>query len=94
VLLFRNVRVAELERAPTPVGFACTGGEDKPLFATFDNETDPPSAVVTYGDERVIAFAAPSASGAKYTAEGVEFWEHQGEATVDWHGTRLRCKPR
>jgi hypothetical protein len=26
-------------------------------------------------------------------AKGMEFWEHQGEATVDWYGTKLVCKP-
>jgi membrane-bound inhibitor of C-type lysozyme len=94
VLLFRNVRIAELELVPTPVGFACEGGEERSLVVTFHNETDPPSAAITYGADQVIAFVAPSGSGARYTADGVEFWEHQGEATVDWHGTRLVCKAR
>lgn len=80
--------------APTPVGYACEGGEDKPFFATFYTETDPPSAVITYGDDQVIAFQTPSGSGAKYTADGMELWEHHGEATVDWYGTKLVCKAR
>ena len=94
VLLFRNVRIAELGGVPTPVGFTCTGGKDAPFLVTFDNETEPPSAVITYGSDRVTAFAAPSGSGARYTGDRVESWEHQGEATVDWYGTKLVCKPR
>lgn len=78
---------------PAAVGYACEGGEDKPFFATFYNETDPPSAVLTYGDDQVIAFSAPAASGAKYTASRMEFWEHGGEAKVDWYGIALVCKP-
>lgn len=74
-----------------PVGYVCTGSEHKPFVVTFYNDTDPPSAVLTYGDDQVIAFVAPSGSGAKYTAAGVEFWEHQGEATVDWFGIELKC---
>lgn len=80
--------------APTSVGYVCKGAESNPFFATFYKETDPPSAVITYGDDQVIAFIAPSGSGAKYAAADVEFWEHHGEATVDWFGTKLRCKTR
>jgi len=80
--------------APTPLGYACTGGEDQPFFATFYRETDPPSAVITFGDDQVIAFATPSASGAKYATDGVEFWEKGGEASVGWFGTALTCRPR
>jgi uncharacterized protein len=80
--------------APTPVGYACKGGEDKPFTAVFYKDTDPPSAVLTYGDDQAIAFIAMSASGARYTAQNLEFWEHQGIATVEWYGTRLTCTPR
>jgi len=64
----------------------------KTFFATFYQETDPPSAVLTNGDDQVIAFIEPSGSGAKYTAANVEFWEHHGEATVTWFGAEMRCK--
>jgi len=94
-----RTRIVELQiksgqlMAPTPVGYACTGSEDKPFFATFYQQTDPPSAVITYGNDQVIAFVAPSGSGAKYTASNVELWEHQGEASVNWFGTMLTCHP-
>ena len=80
--------------APKAVSFACTGGKDDPFLATFYNETDPPSAAFTYGNDQVIAVVAPSGSGARYTAANVEFWEHQGEATVKWFGTELKCRPK
>ncbi|HSC29279.1 MAG TPA: MliC family protein [Vicinamibacterales bacterium] len=95
-----RTRIVELQiksgqlTVPAAVGYACTGGEDKPFFATFYKETDPPSAIITYGSDQVIAFAAPSASGAKYSAANMEFWEHQGEASVDWFGTKLTCRPK
>ena len=79
---------------PTPVSFACTGGEDKAFTAVYYKDTDPPSAVFTYGNDQIIAFVAPSASGAKYTAPSFEFWEHQGTAAVDFFGTKLTCTPR
>lgn len=91
-------RIAELQiasgqlRVPTATEYACTGGENKPFTATFYQQTDPQSAVITYGDDQTIAFAAESASGARYTAENMEFWEHQGEAKVNWYGTALTCK--
>jgi uncharacterized protein len=79
--------------APTPVEFACKGGENKPVTASFYKDTDPQSAVLTVGDDQVIAFVAPAASGARYTAQGVEFWEHQGTASINWFDTKLTCTP-
>jgi uncharacterized protein len=80
--------------APKPVDYSCTGGEDsnKGFVASFYQDTDPPSAVLTYGDDQAIAFLQPSGNGAKYTAPNMEFWEHHGEATVDWYGSKLTCK--
>jgi len=80
--------------APTPVEFACKGGENKPVTASFYKDTDPQSAVLTVGNDQVIAFIAPAASGARYTAQGVEFWEHQGTASINWFDTKLTCTPR
>jgi len=80
---------------PKPISYVCTGGQNKPFHVTFYQQTDPPSAVITYGgDDQVIAFAAPSGSGTKYTAANVEFWEHHGEAAVNWFGTSLTCRAR
>ena len=80
--------------APAPVEFACKGGESTPVTASFYKDTDPRSAVLTVGNDQVIAFLAPAASGARYTAQGVEFWEHQGTASLNWFDTKLTCTPR
>lgn len=74
--------------------FVCNGDASAPFHATFYNALDPPSAVFTYGNDQAIALSAPAASGSRYTAANVEFWEHHGEATVNWHGKRLTCIPR
>jgi uncharacterized protein len=76
------------------VEFTCAGGDPKTFSAVFYNETDPASVDVTYGADRVIAFAAPAASGARYEAPGFELWEHQGEAALQWRGTKRTCRPR
>jgi len=95
-----RTRIVELQigsgrfEAPTPVGYLCEDREGTPFFAAFYNETDPPSVVLTRGDDQVIAFIARSGSGARYTAANVEFWEHHGEATVDWFGEKLTCTVR
>lgn len=95
-----NVRIVELQianglvMAPPAVGFVCNGDASVPFFATFYNELNPPAAEFTYGDEQTIALAARAASGSRYTAANMEFWEHQGEASVDWYGTKLSCIPR
>jgi len=93
-----RTRIVELQirsgqlLVPSPIAYACAADEDKPLYATFYNKTDPPSVVLTYGDDQVIAFLLPSASGARYGAANMEFWEHQGEASVNWYGTSMTCR--
>lgn len=63
----------------------------KPLKVVFYNDIDPAAAIVTLGTDQAIVFPIESASGSRYGREGVEFWEHQGEATLDFYGTALRC---
>jgi membrane-bound inhibitor of C-type lysozyme len=87
----RQIRDGELE-VPAAVGCICDGDESVPVFASFYNQTDPPSAVITYGDRQTIAFAARTGSGARYTNADVDFWEHQGEVTLVWSGERHQCK--
>jgi uncharacterized protein len=86
-----QIKVGQLQ-APTAAGYLCSQDPGKPFTASFYNDTDPKSAVLTWGNDQVIAFVAMSASGARYTTTDVEFWEHQGEARVSWFGTRLTCK--
>jgi len=88
-----QIQSGQLE-VPPPVGYVCEGHEGTPFFAVFFRQTDPPSAVLTFGDAQVIAFIARSGSGARYIADNVEFWEHHGEARVDWYGTPLTCEAR
>ena len=84
------------------VGF-CMGGGFAVLFAarapvasvaTFYGETDPPSAVITVGGDQVFAFREPTASGARYAADGASLWEHQGDAKLEWFGTTYDCQVR
>jgi len=95
-----RTRIVELQirsgqlMVPDPVGLVCEGEEGVPFTATFFRDTEPPSAVLTRGGDQVIAFLSPSGSGAKYEAANVEFWEHQGEASVEWFGTPLKCRVR
>ncbi len=78
--------------APTPVSYNCETSQPMPFTAVFYRDTRPASVVLTYGQDQVIAFATPSASGARYSSGGVEFWEHQGEATVNWFGEQWKCR--
>lgn len=77
--------------APPPVQYQCDGAT-KPVTVVFYNELDPQAAVVSLGKDQAIVFPAEAASGSRYTREGVEFWEHQGEATLDFYGTTMSCK--
>jgi len=95
-----NVRMVELQiqnglvEAPTAIGFVCNNDTSKPFFATFYNQLKPQAVVITYDNDQTIAIAVPAASGSKYTASNMQFWEHHGEASVDWYGASLKCIPR
>jgi uncharacterized protein len=86
-----EVQIASRQvKGPTVAGYSCAG-EERPFSAAYYADTSPPAAVITHGDERVVAFVAASGSGARYTAENVELWEHQGKASIDWFGQKLEC---
>jgi uncharacterized protein len=70
--------------------YLCTGHAATPLTASYYH-SEPPAALIDYQGAKVIAFAAPAGSGARYAAEGVELWEHQGTAAFKWQGQELQC---
>ena len=76
---------------PSAVEYRCDDNA-KPFTATFYND-EPRAVLLTWGNDQATVPAAPSARGARYAAQGVEFWEHQGEASVDFYGNKLTCKP-
>ncbi len=79
--------------APKPKSYLCKGLEGEPFTAAF-YPTDPPAAVVTRGDRQVIAVATPSGNGLRYAGKGVEFWEQEGEVSVEWDKVKFVCAPK
>ena len=77
---------------PTTVEYRCSDNR-KPFTMVYYNDIDPQAAVMTWGNDQAIVFPQPAASGAKYGRVGIEYWEHQGEASVDFFGNKLSCKP-
>ena len=77
--------------APLPVAYVCEDHESETVSVAFYNQTEPPSAQVTFGRRQTILLAAPSGSGARYVNDDLEFWEHQGDARLVWSGTTYRC---
>ena len=77
---------------PKPVAFRCSNNRE-PFTMTYYNDIDPQAAVMMLGNDQAIVFPQPAASGAKYGRVGVEYWEHQGEASVDFFGNKLSCTP-
>lgn len=69
--------------------YVCAGHAATPVTASY--YSDPAAVLIDYQGTRVVAFAAPSGSGARYRAEGVELWEHQGTAAFTWRGQQLQC---
>jgi uncharacterized protein len=79
-------------KVPAAVEFSCDDNS-KPFTVVYYNELDPKAAVITWGNDQAIVFPSLAASGERYGREGLDFWEHQGVATVDFYGNKLRCKP-
>ena len=48
----------------------------------------PTGADLAIGDQHV----ALTVNGARYTAPGVELWEHQGTTRIDWLGQVISCR--
>ncbi len=85
---------ARYDLAP-PVGqarFTCADQPGAVVLARF-YATEPGVLVIERGGRRLLMFQERSASGARYAAQGREFWEHQGEALAIWTpgAPQVRC---
>lgn len=76
--------------APPVVTYNCPPG-DGPLTAQFYNDLDPKAAVLNWKGTRIILFVQPSGSGARYSRQGSEYWEHQGEVRLNLNGINFVC---
>ena len=90
----RRISELKIRAAQLPVfataQYVCAGAAPTTLTARY-YRSDPPAVLIEYQGTEVVAFVAASGSGARYTADDVELWEHQGTATVHWHGQELTC---
>jgi uncharacterized protein len=77
--------------APPVVSYNCPA-DSGPLTAQFYNQFDPKTAVLDWKGTRIVLFIQPSGSGARYGRQGSEYWEHQGEVTLDLSGTKFVCR--
>jgi uncharacterized protein len=76
--------------APPVIAYRCPA-DSGPLTAQFYNQFDPATAVLNWKGNQEILFIQPSGSGARYGRQGAEYWEHQGEVTLDVNGTKFVC---
>ena len=91
-------RIAELQASyrlvafTGPVAWACDGNPANELVVHLFS-TEPPTLVAERGDSVSLMFQAPAASGSRYVGRNEFFWEHQGEARVQWgYGApEMRC---
>ncbi|WP_052190760.1 MliC family protein [Chitinibacter sp. ZOR0017] len=90
-------RITELklhsQQLPEPATVTYDCGQAPTIYARFYNDLD--SAVALEREqEKVLLWSQPAASGARYGNASIEFWEHHGEALVNWHRQSFTCKPR
>jgi uncharacterized protein len=55
----------------------------EPIHGSFLDNTNPKSAVLAYGDDRVVPLIQQTGSGTRYSAPEIDFWEHHGEGAVN-----------
>jgi membrane-bound inhibitor of C-type lysozyme len=75
-----------------PTYWSCQDDLNSRVVVTF-LDTDPPSAILARGDQRVTATLQKSESGSKYMASGgILFWIKGSSALVEWPaGTSYSC---
>ena len=66
-----------------PVFYACEGNRANGVVVTFF-ETEPPTLIAECGDSTSLMTIQRSASGTRYEGRNESFWEHQGEARIQW----------
>lgn len=92
------VSVAGSQKSPVaskgPILYECTqtGGTGSSLSATF-YQTKPAMVLLERDNQSRPAFRVKAASGAKYEGTETIFWESKGEASVNWSGVEIKCKP-
>lgn len=67
------------------------GTEAVPFTVSIYRNADPVSAVLTRGNDQVIAFAPVESSGGRFVAPDVSLTIDEGQATVQWFGETLQC---
>jgi uncharacterized protein len=70
--------------------YLCDGHPATTVTATY-YQSEPPAVLIDYQGRKVVAFSAPSASGARYANDEVELWEHKDIAAFTWQGKQLQC---
>jgi len=69
----------------------CKGSIQEPVSVVYLGRGDQSNAHLAVGKQQHWLQRAISGSGARYTAPGLELWEHQGETRINWFGTVLTC---
>lgn len=87
-----QLAIADPATATPPVLTYRCPTQDGPLTAQFYNQFDPKTAVLNWKGDQVIVFVELSGSGARYGRQGIEYWEHQGEVRLDFHGATFVCR--
>jgi membrane-bound inhibitor of C-type lysozyme len=76
-----------------PFVFTCTGDPNAALAVTFLG-ANANRAKLVFKSETVMAKQAMAASGARYVAKNIEFWNKGDDAMVEWRGKKLNCTTR
>jgi uncharacterized protein len=89
-----QLRITELQisggqlMVPTPVNYQC--GKSVTLSTYFYNDAKLPAAVINLSEgdkqQQVLAYEAPSASGARYEGQNLTFFTKGDEATLERYG--------
>ena len=78
-----------------PFTYICNDDIKNEFVVTFF-QTDPPTLIAERGDSISLMFLQPSGSGARYQGRNETFWEHHGEALINWgyDSPQMHCKKK
>ena len=82
----RRITELEIETAatlvPRPVIFSCQ--DESRISVYFYPDTEKPAAAINRATEQRLVYLVPSASGARYSGQNVDFWNKGGAARLTW----------
>lgn len=79
-------------RLPSSISYNCSDLDNPNMAVIYSFDKNARLAQLNINGQNYEALQIRSGSGARYVGSRLEFWEHQGEATLTLNRTQHECK--